>query len=220
MKNFRNYYKLISVLLLTLWMVGCEQENDYLNKEQHEHHGSLNHEASNFKKVTIDKNDFIGTFVQQKVAYTHQKSANNTIIETPLGGVVLNDVILTEDEEGIKNYSFRIIPKRYEKGVFYNLIVNEHPNVTEPDVYALKYEMSESFRLAYTTGASALVDFEGTMARMDMDQVFALRTSNQKSGYCGDGDGGTDFSCDIITIGDSGSDGTCLLYTSPSPRDA
>lgn len=196
MKNFRNYYKLISVLLLTLWMVGCEQEIEELELPEAT---TIKHRPG-MERVAVKQVPSLQTFMTKQMgAYARKSSQYGEYIETPMGMVPLQDVLTVTNQEGVTNYTFKIIPKNIFDTSVYNLIVHIDAETGAPSAYILEYRKG--------------IDAKGDpLPYVEVLRYpFNLIRQQSRSLVCKDeednGDGDTSGACDVMVLNTDTSDG-------------
>ena len=138
------------LLFLLLVFTNC-QEEEITESNIESFIDNIGNVDQTLKITTIDVKDVpsLGKFLDSKMPKSNTKSNDSgNYIETAFGNIPLEDVMQVIDTLGNTNHTFRIIPNIWKPNNFYNLIVHNNPDLSEPISYVLHYELDTDYAQA------------------------------------------------------------------------
>lgn len=159
------------------------------------------------RKVNIKDVPKIGNFIKQRISTQQRMTNSGNYVVTSFGNIPLEDITEVTDTLGNTNYTFAIIPNSIIENRFYNLVVSQANNSTEPSSLVYEYTMDETYANDLSEGLTLIANFTGSINRYNTEDFLNSFTSNNRAD-CPDPTGpGIEPSCDPIDL-DNGDPGT------------
>lgn len=164
-KQIRLRSLLIVVTTALLSMFSC-QKDDLVDIED----SATANKRTIIKHVSAKDIPVLQNFIATKMNGLPQKSAGNgSYVETPFGEIPLENVTEVLDQEGYKNYTFKIHPKNPKANILYNLVVAPTSDGDEFTAYVLEYIMGDTFATQLFFREKYMGEFEGEVNKYPLE---------------------------------------------------
>lgn len=154
------------LLLLTLTFINCEKDN-ILDSGESAIDEIKHPKIKYFTQTTVPES------VTESLSYAlspkNTKYTSNNL-ETSFGTILTDVIMQTINDDGIENYTYKIVVNDDDPKTFYNLILRKNADGTFSEPYIKQYIMTDAFYESYSIGEATFGNFEGSFVNYNVTE--------------------------------------------------
>jgi len=170
MKPNRKHYLKRCMALLSFLLLLCKCQKEEYGSYQAAVPEEVYPNVTYFSKNTLPP-EVMGKLDKSIEPHLKQTSSKKSNLETSFGTILTDRIMLSINDEGIENYTFKVALDDNDPKTFYNLILRKNIDSSFTAPYLKKYVMSEAFYADYAAGNTTMAFFEGTYANYNVDKT-------------------------------------------------